>query len=198
MDLSMDFFEMIEKERKRMERKKNKKMKKFVGRKLNFILNIQYLLEEKNNHKSYNLFEKNNAYKINVSQLVDSLDKIIDLNEINFIKQFDTDNQLLESQRTERGNIYEKSLCIKIDEKNKLIQWFSEFEYIFNGLKEIERKLIYYTFVEKEDNVWLALDTNYSERTIVALRKKAIVELYRRLKLGSLTSKDYLNLKFDF
>lgn len=194
----MDFFEMIERERKRMERKKNQKMKKFVGKKLNFVLNIQYLLEEKYNQKFYNLFEKNNAYKINVSQLVDFLDKLMDLNEINFIGQLDTDNQVLENQRTEKGNSYEKTLVIKVNEKNKLIQWFNEFQCIFNELKEVERKLIYYTFVEKEDNTWLALDTNYSERTIVDLRKKAINELYRRLKLGRLTDKEYLNLKFDF
>lgn len=194
----MDFFEMIERERKRMERKKNKKTKKFVGKKLNFVLNIQYLLEEKYNQKFYNLFEKNNAYKINVSQLVDFLDKLMDLNEINFIGQLDIENQLLESQRTENGNNYEKTLVIKVNEKNKLIQWFNEFQCIFNELKEVERKLIYYTFVEKEDNTWLALDTNYSERTIVDLRKKAINELYRRLKLGRLTDKEYLNLKFDF
>lgn len=69
--------------------------------------------------------------------------------------------------------------------------WFREFAHIFNELQEIERKLIYYSLVEKENNTWLALHTNYSERTIATLKVKAINEFYRKLKLGKLTYRDY-------
>lgn len=42
----MDFFEKIEKERKRIEREKNKRMRDFVTRKVNIILNMKYISEE--------------------------------------------------------------------------------------------------------------------------------------------------------
>ena len=54
----MDFFEKIEKERKRIEREKNKRMRDFVTRKVNIILNMKYISEEVYYKKLKSLFSK--------------------------------------------------------------------------------------------------------------------------------------------
>lgn len=186
----MDFFEKIEKERKRIEREKNKRMKDFVTRKVNIILNMKYISEEVYYKKLKSLFSKKNAYKIDLEELINSIDEIIEP-QMNVT----TNGEVSESQRTFSNNNYELNLLLTLEEKNDFIQWFKEFEYIYNSLEEIERKLIYYTLIEKENNTWLALNTNYSERTIATLKVKAINEFYRKLKLGNLTSD---NLKFKY
>lgn len=187
----MDIFEKVEKERKRIQREKNKQMKDFVMRKINFIINMKYILEEYQGEKLGDIFQKNSNYKINLETLTINIDDIIEINN-----KITTNGEVLENQRTFSKNNYELNLLLTLEEKNDFIEWFKEFEYKFNNLEEIERKLIYYAIVEKENNVWLSLNTNYSERTITALKTKAINELYRQLKLGRLTSKEVL--KFNY
>ena len=188
--MKVDFFEKIEKERKRIEREKNKRMRDFVTRKVNIILNMKYISEEVYYKKLKSLFSKKNAYKIDLEELINSIDEIIEP-QMNVT----TNGEVSESQRTFSNNNYELNLLLTLEEKNDFIQWFKEFEYIYNSLEEIERKLIYYTLIEKENNTWLALKTNYSERTIATLKVKAINEFYRKLKLGNLTAD---NLKFKY
>ena len=183
----MDFFKEIEKECKRIEREKNKRMKDFVTRQVNVILNMKYISDEVYYKKLNSLFSKKNDYKIDLEELINSIDEIIEP-QMNVT----TNGEVSESQRTFSNNNYELNLLLTLEEKNDFIQWFKEFEYKFNSLEEIERKLIYYSFVEKENNVWLALKINYCERTITTLKTKAINEFYRQLKLGELTSKEFL------
>ena len=59
----MDFFKEIEKECKRIEREKNKRMKDFVTRQVNVILNMKYISEEVYYKKLNSLFSKKNDYK---------------------------------------------------------------------------------------------------------------------------------------
>ena len=74
----MDFFEKIEKERRRIEREKNKQMKDFVTSKVNVILNMKYISEEVYYKKLNSLFSKKNDYKINLEELINSIDEIIE------------------------------------------------------------------------------------------------------------------------
>ncbi|MCU7194960.1 hypothetical protein GMA43_11925 [Turicibacter sanguinis] len=182
----MDFFERVEKERKNIEREKNKKMKEFVIKKMNFIMNMKYILEESYGKKVNRIFNENNGYKIELDKLIDYTDEVIEIKS-----NVTTSNEASESQRKFSNNSYEFKLILTVDEKKDFILWFREFAHIFNELQEIERKLIYYSLVEKENNTWLALHTNYSERTIATLKVKAINEFYRKLKLGKLTYRDY-------
>jgi len=162
-------------------------MKDFVIRKINVIKNMKYILEEIYNKKLNSMFAKDSDYKIDLEELANGVDQILDINS-----NITTNVEVSESQRTFSNNNYELNLLLTLEEKNDFIQWFKEFEYKFNSLEEIERKLLYYTLFEKENNVWLALKTNYSERTITTLKTKAINEFYRQLKLGTFTSKEFL------
>ena len=85
--------------------------------------------------------------KIDLEELINSIDEIIEP-QMNVT----TNGEVSESQRTFSNNNYELNLLLTLEEKNDFIQWFKEFEYKFNSLEEIERKLIYYSFVEKENN----------------------------------------------
>lgn len=184
----MNFFERVEKECKRLEREKNKKRKDFVTRKINFILNIKYILNEYYHKDMSRVFLKNDGYIVDLDKLIDYTDQVIEISS-----NITSNVELVESQRTSSNNNYELNLILTVSEKNELIKWFKEFECKYNSLEEVERKLIYHTLVEKENNTWLALNTNYSERTVTTLKNRAINEFYRQLKLGEFTSKEFLN-----
>lgn len=185
----MDFFKELEEQCKRIEREKNKAKREFVTKKINIILNMKYILEESYDKKIGNLFEISNGYRINLDKLISYTDEIIEIQS-----NITTNGESSESQRTFSKNNYELNLVLTINEKNDFIQLLKELEYKYNSLDEIDRKLIYYTLIEKENNTWLALNTNYSERTISTLKTKAINEFYRHLKLGKFTHKESLKL----
>lgn len=106
----MDFFERIEKERKNIEREKNKQMKDFVIRKINFIKNIKYILEEIDNKKMYSIFDRDSDYKINLEELVNGVDQIINIHS-----NVTTNGEISENQRTFSNNNYELNLLLTIN-----------------------------------------------------------------------------------
>ncbi len=188
----MDFFKQIEKERKRIERQKNKEMRDFVTKQINVVMNLKYLLEECYAKNLNPVFNKKNGYKIELNHMINCIAEILEIQS-----SITANGEVSEIQKNTQNNKYELNLILAVDEKREFLLWFDEFENIFNELDEIERKLIYYNLIEKESNTWLALNTNYSERTISTLKVQAINKFYRSLKLGSLTNKDSLKIKYN-